>query len=60
MKKIGKVLILSTSILVGATTISMLPLASTKVEASSTTKFSKTYYQTTSKLNLRIWSRNKV
>ena len=34
MKKIGKVLILSTSILVGATTISMLPLAITKVEAS--------------------------
>ena len=53
MKKLGKVFILSASILVGTTTVSMIPLASAKVEASSTTSFSKTSYQTTDQLNLR-------
>ena len=53
MKKLGKVLILSTGILVGTTTVSMVPLTNETVEASSTINFSKTYYQTTSKLNLR-------
>lgn len=53
MRKLGKVLILSSSILAGASTISITPLSSMKVEASSTATFNKTYYQTTSKLNLR-------
>ena len=53
MKKLGKVIILSTTILVGTATVSMIPLASATVEASSTASFNKTYYQTTSKLNLR-------
>lgn len=53
MRKLGKVLILSTSILVGTTAISLTPLSNMKVEASSTNTFTKTYYQTTSKLNLR-------
>ena len=59
MKKLGKGLILSTSILVGTTAISIIPLENKKVEASSTEKFSKTYYQTTSNLNLRSGASTK-
>lgn len=54
MRKLGRAFILSTSILIGTATVSMLPVAGAKVEASSIIKFSKTSYQSTVKLNLRL------
>ncbi|RID88210.1 hypothetical protein D1953_04430 [Peribacillus asahii] len=60
MKKLGKALVLSTSILVGVPTVSMMPLGITAVEASSTQKISKTSYQTTANLNLRASASTKT
>ena len=60
MKKLGKVLILSTSILVGTTTISITPLSNMKVEASSTSKFSKNLLSNYLKVKSAFWSWNKV
>lgn len=59
MKKLGKVLILSTSIMTGASSLTLTPLEIETVEASSTTKISKTYYQTTDQLNLRSGASTK-
>ena len=59
MKQLGRILILSTSIMVGASTATVLPLGLQSVEASSTVKMNKTYYQTTDKLNLRSGASTK-
>ncbi|MEH6946898.1 SH3 domain-containing protein [Bacillus sp. JJ634] len=60
MKKLGNALILSTSILIGVPTVSMMPLGITTVEASSAEKISKTSYQTTANLNLRSGASTKT
>ena len=59
MKQLGRILILSTSIMIGASTATVLPLGLQSVEASSTVKMNKTYYQTTDKLNLRSGASTK-
>lgn len=53
LNRLGKAIVLSTSIVVGAATIPMLPVQMAQVEASTATKINKTSYQTTANLNLR-------
>ncbi|MGE8202993.1 SH3 domain-containing protein [Heyndrickxia sp. NPDC080065] len=59
MKKIGKVLILSTSILVAAQGVPYSPFETIKAEASSSIKLNKTTYQTTDNVNLRTGASTK-
>lgn len=53
MNNLGKVLILSSTIIVGTSSTHLTPLGLDYVEASSTEKISKTYYQSTADLNMR-------
>jgi beta-N-acetylglucosaminidase len=59
LKKLGKALLLTASILSGATVISTLPLGIEKTMASSTIKMKKTSFQTTSNLYLRTGAGTK-
>ncbi|WP_079506584.1 SH3 domain-containing protein [Mesobacillus jeotgali] len=53
MKSIGKILVLSTSLLVGSASIPVTPLTVLQAEAAAVTKINKTTYQTIANLNLR-------
>ena len=53
MKKLGKALILSTSIMTGAAGITFSPIKNMKIEASSSISITKTSFQTNTSLNIR-------
>jgi mannosyl-glycoprotein endo-beta-N-acetylglucosaminidase len=53
MKRIGRILVLSTSLLVGSASIPVTPFVGLQAEAAAVTKINKTTYQTTANLNLR-------
>lgn len=59
MRNFGKVVILSASIIAGTSAVSMSPVGIGKAEASTTIKFSKTTYQTTSNLTMRTSASTK-
>lgn len=62
MKKMGKAIILSTSILLATPVLPLTPFTAIKAEASSTIKMKKTSFQTKDRLNLRSGAstKNKV
>jgi uncharacterized protein YgiM (DUF1202 family) len=53
MKKLGKALILTTSIITGAAGITFSPIKDMKIEASSSIAITKTSFQTNTSLNIR-------